>query len=500
MRLSFLQRVRHLPSRNQRAVSLLGLICVFVPVSLRRLIDGDEGYLLYAARMVADGGSLYSDFFCPQAPLVPNVFAALFAITGPTWFGARLLAALIAIAIGALVFEFTLFRTKSSSWALVATFLFASCGLSVAWFPLVKTYGLCTVFLLAGVWILERDGRRSAYLGGLLIILAAQARLYLGIVGINAIVFLLMRHGLSRRGVGELLRLAAGALTGLSLLLPPFIRDFEAASFGMFEFARVRFPDQTSLFGSFEQKWQVLQFIFPLSGTDGAASGQLLILVVLAFGLIAARTTGSGKCINLAHTVWPTIFVANLLPNHTFAQYACLIVPFLCVEAVTLLGRMDFRLAFRPLLPGLVLYGLMGMFDGHRFVNTGIGVLGVGGQQPEQAWRIGNVKEVSKLIDAQGIATAASWWPGYFVMSQTTLIPELANDFGFNAAPHLSPERRARLHLITRPELWQRIAAHKPRLFVHGNWAPAAAAGELAKAGYTQRGKVVNATVWVYPR
>jgi hypothetical protein len=58
-----------------RLSTVCGLCALFIPVSLYRYVDGDEGYLLYAARMVAEGKQLYRDFFFPQAPLVPNVFA-----------------------------------------------------------------------------------------------------------------------------------------------------------------------------------------------------------------------------------------------------------------------------------------------------------------------------------------------------------------------------------------------------------------------------------------
>ena len=70
---------QHVHSELRWRWATIVLLCaVFVPVSLYRFIDGDEGYLLYAARLIAEGKELYRDFFFPQAPLVPNVFAVLF--------------------------------------------------------------------------------------------------------------------------------------------------------------------------------------------------------------------------------------------------------------------------------------------------------------------------------------------------------------------------------------------------------------------------------------
>jgi hypothetical protein len=45
----------------------------FLFVARHRLIDGDEGFYLLAARLVLQHKTPYLDFFYPQAPLLPYV-------------------------------------------------------------------------------------------------------------------------------------------------------------------------------------------------------------------------------------------------------------------------------------------------------------------------------------------------------------------------------------------------------------------------------------------
>jgi len=84
---------------------LLGLSLWLVPISLGRLVDADEGYLLMAARLVSEGRWPYRDFFLPQVPLLPAVFATVFAVFGRSWLVARLFSGLVAVAMGWLVYR-----------------------------------------------------------------------------------------------------------------------------------------------------------------------------------------------------------------------------------------------------------------------------------------------------------------------------------------------------------------------------------------------------------
>lgn len=483
-------RVSGAPGWRLTTAELLGvsvvLLGVFLLVACTRLIDGDEGYLLYAARLLSEGQSLYSDFFFPQGPAVPSVYAWWYQLFGPGWYSARVLAALIATGTGTLVFALARAYSGSAKVATLAVFLYTACGFTLGWVPIVKTYGLTLLCGLAGVYALERGWKRSALVGGFLIVLALEARLYVGIIGLNAIVFVLRggRKGAGRAEAparrGEIAELAAGAALGLLLLVPPFLRDFETAYFGLIEFATVRFPQQTTLFGPLSQKLDILQVQLSLLGSYGAGSTQLLALVLLGTTAWFVRGLPRNR---LTASIWPTLLVANLLPAYTFSQYACLVVPFVAIEAALMLSKLAPTAAgWRLLVTASLLYAVMGVIDAHRYCNTGLGVIGVSLNPP--AWKLAHVLRVSRVIDSYQVNEAISWWPGYFVTSKTHAIPELANHFGFHVTERYGAPRRRRLVLISEGELAARIAGRRDPLVVSGLLGEE---GWLALLGKTHR-------------
>jgi hypothetical protein len=477
--------------RSQRLWVLLALLALFIPVSLRRYIDGDEGYLLYAARLITAGKSLYSDFFCPQAPLVPTVFSLLYKVTGPGWYSARVLAAIFAAISGLLVFQLGRRHGGSGLTGMLAVFFYAGCGYTLGWIPIAKTYGLAVVCLLAGTEALERGGKYAALLGGLFITLALEARLYVGVIGLNALVYILRRPLTLRDRLRDVGMLATGAALGLSFLIPPFVRSFETAFFGVFKFATIRFPEQTTLFGPISQKIDVLLAELSIVGQDGAGSAQLLGLVVLGTTAWFVRDLGPNR---LSATIWPTLLLVNLLPYNTFTQYVCIVVPFVAVEAALLVGRVFQSGLPRPALAtGLVLYGALGYLDMQRFVSTGASVIGV--WDNPHAWRISHVLEVARQVDSFRAPQAVSWWPGYFVTTQTTVIPELANHFGFHVTERLSAEQRRKLVLISEGELQDAIGKKQYPLVVLGNWAGAHWAERLTQTYKVER-TIGYVTLW----
>ena len=469
------------PTPSLRVFFVVSLILVswFVSIALTRLIDGDEGYLLYAARLLAEGQNLYSDFFFPQGPLVPTIFGYFYEIFGSSWYGARSLAGVLAALTGLLVFATAHLYTRSYLTAGLATFLFSACGYSFGWLPIIKTYGLAAFFSMAAIYVLHRGGRYAFFWGGLLIVFSLEARLYVGIVGLNAILYVIQRTRQQATGKrliwivsARLGQLALGALVSLVFLLPPLFREFETAYFGMFEFASVRFPNQTGLFGDWGQKLDILLLELAIVGNDGAASAQLLILVFLAVsgwflpGLPRSRLTS---------TVWPVLLLANLLPAVTFSQYVCICLPSIAIEAALTLTAWAEKMGagpfivLRTLAPALLIYLSLGVIDVRRFCVTGVRVPGVDGNPVP--WEIETVEQVAERIDSYPEGLVAGFWPGYFVSSKTRVIPELANHFGFHISGRYDAARMKRLHLLSTQRMASTIRQRRYSLVVDGNWS-----------------------------
>jgi len=81
---------------------------LLIPIGRLRLIDGDEGYYLQAARLVSGGQRIYTDFSTRRCRFGAHVYAAWFWLWGRGCTSARLLASLLAVGTGLLVLEILL--------------------------------------------------------------------------------------------------------------------------------------------------------------------------------------------------------------------------------------------------------------------------------------------------------------------------------------------------------------------------------------------------------
>jgi len=160
-------------------------------------LNQDEGWYLYAGRMVAEGQLLYRDFAFTQGPVMAYVYAALYPVIH--WqgvLGGRL--ATILLGWCALVLAVYLVRNialrdgQRPLWPMLLVTAFWGLSLYQVYFTtIVKTYALAAVCMLAGLVLLEqalsvamgagRSSRKSVYLqsflGGIFLALAAGVRL-----------------------------------------------------------------------------------------------------------------------------------------------------------------------------------------------------------------------------------------------------------------------------------------------------------------------------------
>ncbi len=477
------------------------VLAVFAVVAANRLIDGDEGFYLVAARLVGEGKRLYRDFFFLQMPALPHVIAAWLALAGRGWIQARMLAAILAAAIGALVYRTVERSTGRRLAACAALVLYAASGLSLGWFTAVKTYGLAGLLLLGASLAGRSRARGSLVLCGLLLGLATCTRLYLGVAAICVAFHLWREFGASRALAKALLATAAGFALGLAPCVPYLLRDPDAFFFDTVRFHALRFPEGgQSFFGEFGQKGATVLSVLGLSNPEGPCGIQFLALVVAA---VTASLAPGSKRNSLVRYVWIALGLTSLLPNPTFNQYFCLLVPFLAIGIVEDVAKMDLRprggtIAAAVLL--LAVYAGLGIADATRFVRSGVRVPGI--EVPEEAvrWRIASVEDVARAIDREGLPEGSSWWPGYFAFTRTPIEIDMANDFAIRAAPKLSAEERARYHVPRPEDIARDLARGSPPLFVEGNWTPEGFVDWLARLGYRARPTQDGTRVWVRER
>jgi len=210
-------------------------------------VNQDEGWYLYAARQVAEGRVVFRDFAFSQGPVFPMVYSLAerwvdrWGIAGGRLFTAvlGLVAAGLAAVVGA--------RAAPARWGRLAALLaFTLAGVNVyqSYFTtIVKTYALCSAFLMAGVWALcavkGRHGATAAAAAGFLMALAAGTRISAGAALPLVALYLLFR----RRELGDSrwFLFGAGGAAGLLLWSVPFlVLAPEAFRFWMLEYHTAR--------------------------------------------------------------------------------------------------------------------------------------------------------------------------------------------------------------------------------------------------------------------
>ena len=482
-----------------RSLVFGALLVALLPVAVRRLVDGDEGYILMAARLVSEGHRPYADFFCPQMPGLPYVFGLWFKVTARNWTMARNLCGVVAALTGLCVFELAWRGTGKRRWALIAAGIYVSHAFVLGWLTIAKTYGLTAMFATAGCLALTLPRTRASLLcGGLCFALAGQMRLYaVVLVALGAIVLgvgSVKERGTARKVSGTLFWYLGGACLGGFLLVPSLLANTEAWWLGVVRFHGMREAGQNELVGQFAQKWATARSLLPLTRSREPAQIQFAVVLAVAVG---ARVLWLGRGFRVVGLAWTTLFVVSLLPTPTHAQYFCVLVPLLIVDAVFLLAWAPGRLGFPIALLGLVIFANLGRHELRRYTTTGLDVPGVWTTDRVPRWQLSTLRKVAQAIDAQDIDEGASWWPGYFVATKASIVRGLANDFGFRIADRLTLLEKLRYHVVSHADVAAMIQSRAPRLFVQGNWAATPPADQLPSAGYSIESRVQNVTVWV---
>lgn len=444
--------------RGEWICAVVGLVVLSVSAVLFgqwRFIAPDEGFYLYAGRLVQEGVLPYRDFFFPQAPLSPCLFAAWFWVAGRSWVLARVFASVVTIAACVVLARLALavYGRRAALWSLLA---FALCAGVQLWLPTAKSTGFSALFLALGLDAFLRRGcakRASFWLG-----LSVLARATMAPAALFLLVPLSRERGAYGKQVrGILLGAAVPALVGLAfLLLDPF--NFWQGNFG-YHLERSTFSDRYVA----HRRWEIFRGLFgygPDAGLGGFQFG--LLAVGAALSLVSAVRAGWRKAV--LPLVALILAAVNFLPEPPHLQYFS-IVSFLMVPpavaaldaAVSALQAQRCPVGLRRLAPAValcasVLFAALGWEDAWRFVVTGERVVGVG-KHSGDSWRVEKMAEVSRAIDAANSdgKPVLSGWAGYLVETESQALKGTENHFAFSWAQvnGFAPAEQDRRHILS---------------------------------------------------
>jgi hypothetical protein len=440
------------------------VLCILYPLWLagERLIAQDEGFYTYSAQLILEGQHPYLDYFYPQMPFLPYLYALAGALGGTDWDTYRVLSAICFSGILLLVYQMA--SREWNRWVGVSgVILLATCHLSFAWFSTVQTYALSTVLLFSGVLLLSRRDHSfwSALGVGLLFALAVQTRLFFLPLLIIPCTFFLLQ---AKRGcfLGSLI---LGILAGSLPSLPFLFLSLDSYLFSNLGYHLSR--SSQSFSEDLNHKWRIFEVLFSLGRPSVKFDGFQTPFLFSSLFLVLPFWNRLSLMTKHCAVVGILLFGVSFLPNPTYVQYFVTVTPFavvaflaLSVQLYTFLSPRTMRIVFLCSLAGIGIIYLKDLpTDLDRYCRTGQGVIGIGSPTKARDWNLGKVKEVKEAITriSQPDQEILAIWPGYLVGAHRRSVQGAENHFGVRAAGGVSEDERRRFHLVSVDELVEEI-------------------------------------------
>ncbi len=477
----------------------------FIPLGLTRLIDGDEGFYILAAKYVLEGKHPYLDFFYPQMPLLPYVYGFWMKIFGISWYSARCLSAVFAIIIGYLIFYYVSHALKRKDFGILALILYMLSGLTLGWNTVVKTYALSTLFLFAAYLIqaasLHMSFEVRYFISGFFLGMAVNTRLFF-IAALPGLMFGFPNDTPQCPFFRRWLYLFFGIAIALLPNLFFIFSNSDAYYFGNIGFHAIRTDE--GIIGAIPQKIRIALGLIGISRTEWRTGFQCAVLILFAiYHFISDRS--EQKPADSTMYIAILLITVSLLPTPTYTQYFVVIIPFLIVIAVfgieNMLRRTDNKKQLSYIfIIIIVCYLTTSVGDIYRYTVSGKDVAGISTAENSINWQISTVRQVTAKIDEYNPKKnpVINCWPGYFVESESLALHGMENHFSMFVAPKLSEENRRKYNIISYKEL-EKILIHEEYPILLGNcfFSTDKLKEQISNIGYVRTDKIYDSEIWL---
>src|SRR5438876_5313876 len=484
------------------------MAAVFVPMSFFRLIDDDEGTYLLVSRLVIEGRLPYHDFFYPQMFLLPYVYGAWMKLVGYSWYGARLLSAFFSIALGLLLYRQAAHLAGARVWGVLAAVLFTFTSLAFGWYPIIKTFVLPTLLLFAAYAVLSTPSRWKWLASGALLGLATDCRVYVIAVVPAFVVELYLTEEDVKHRVMQLARFGVGLVLALLPNELFFLIEPDTFLFNIVWNQVIR--TDLGFLGGMKQKIKTVRQLLAIDGAEGVTSFQFLLIFFLnVVAWVSAALSRERP--TLASTIAVSLLLVSLAPTPVYAQYFCMPIPFLVVNAVVFAAKLVGETSgprLRHLFASLaVAYVLVSPFDLHRYTIGGTDVPGITSEADVVNWKLPTIRAVARAIDREVQADrplAISLWPGYFVETNGSILPGMENHFALMFSGRVTPREVVQFKLMSYPELVGHFQRHTVDVIVLGNWTYWTFNGpwirrHMVQNGYVLKERMASAEIYTLP-
>jgi len=442
---------------------------ILLPIGINRYVDLDEGFYLYSADLVLHGKTPYTDFYYPQMPLLPYIFAGWLLLFGMGWISARIFAVLLCAFIADLLFYWVYRETKQFRWAVLAVILFVFNSLTTYTLLTAKTFTITVATSLLSLILItdssHRYGVLSSGFAGFLAGVCFGSRLMAAPIILVVIVIALFNN--FEQKWKRFLACSAGILLGLIPVLIFFFKDPAVFWFNNVGFHSLRHAGGASLIGNFQQKAKIILGMLGHTYTKGGIGAQFLLLLVPFIGVFSRWKMLSLSEMSAFSFSLFMLFV-SLLPTPAHHSYFAVPLPFIIFVGTLHIAkvyssrshpwlRLDF--AWRWLIMVLVLYSLLAVPDvlycswfykrAKRFSPSGAVTFSY-----KADLNIKKIEEVSNYLknNTNSNDYILSFWSGYLFGINRKVYPGTENHVVFssmwNFSKHLSPEEVQRYHIV----------------------------------------------------
>lgn len=480
------------------------LLAALTPIAFYRLVDTDEGFYCYAAKLVLEGKTPYADFFYPQMPYLPYLFAAVFKVTGISWMAGRMVSVAAAVTLGVLLYRHVIGLTGKTRWGFAAVLLFIMTIKVAVWYTTIKSYSVSTLlifvsYLLLHRWLSSRS-RWLLLLCGLFFGLAIGCRLTMA--GLAPVyLYILLREGRRTGVVKDVLMFGAGA----ALLLLPTLYFYwpspDIFYFNNLGYHRLRANDFFIV--NFTNKLAViLEIVKDYQFTLLAAAN------IFFFWLIRKERPAP-----LSFFFILMLAAIHFIPTPSQEQYFCVLAPYLILNVILLFKNAseqwagptppNYAARLRKALPYLVLlYPLLFAYYLLHFTVFGQWVPGIGKVKYANDWRLETIHEAAEEIDRLGAGRPViTWWPGYLLETRAETYPGMENQFRLDVIDKLTPAQRTRYRIITDLEVIDAVRDGKAGVVLVGNALPPEPRGivelMLVRRGYRLERSIHNLNIYI---
>jgi hypothetical protein len=445
---------------------ILLLIFVFL-----RLIDFDEGSYLSSAYLVKCGKLPYVDFFFPQMPYLPYVYALVSSYGLSSLYYGRLISLAFGIFLSILIFWFALRLFKDEKLSLSLFFLYGFNGLVLSWHAVVKTlvfsdlFGFIS-FIFFALYLSSKEKKLNLFWGGFFIGIAFNFRLtFLLILALEGImIFALPQYESVKKRIVNVLLLISGAVLASGFAIYLFFKNPSAFVFDNIGFHQVWGLEVIKM-TFFQKLYTFSKFVF---------NPQNLFLLILAtvsmIWLVKKLTkklkpTPEDKITIFALSISLVMIVTGFLQEPTEFQYYEQSLPYLLFSSVPVLSRViskwkDKKFVWR----GSEIFYLLSAIP---FIVVFIFAI----RPKDVPFRIDKTKEVVEVVKQNSSPgeKILSGWPGYVIFAQRESVPGMET-FGWAVIHLLSKEEIGNFRLLDRQSISSMILAQKVNMIIADKW------------------------------